>query len=138
MKINTGILALTLALLPGMATAGRKWFNKKIYDENGESAGSLSVVKGGSGYINIGPSAPGQRDRLVEFRESGGKIQGGAPGYKYTSDHEEDQRDNHYYNTHGYHVGDGPAEYGNYGGGHWGDGYYGPPGEFVKTSEYDD
>ncbi|QBZ57957.1 hypothetical protein PoMZ_02895 [Pyricularia oryzae] len=137
MKINTSILALTLALLPGMATAGRKWLNKKLWDANGQSAGSVSIVKGGQGSINT-DTGPITAEGSYDIYERNGKIEGGPPGYKYTEDRYEDRKDDRYYNTHGYHVGDGPAEYGNYGGGHWGDGYYGPPGEFVKTSEYDD
>lgn len=136
MKINTSILALTLALLPGMATAGRKWLNKKLWDANGQSAGSVSIVKGGQGSINT-DTGPITAEGSYDIYERNGKIEGGPPGYKYTEDRYEDRKDDRYYNTHGYHVGDGPAEYGNYGGGHWGDGYYGPPGEFVQTSEYE-
>ncbi|KAI7908610.1 Pwl3 protein [Pyricularia oryzae] len=107
MKINTSILALTLALLPGMATAGRKWLNKKLWDANGQSAGSVSIVKGGQGSINT-DTGPITAEGSYDIYERNGKIEGGPP-----------------------------AEYGNYGGGHWGDGYYGPPGEFVQTSEYE-
>lgn len=100
MKINTSILALTLALLPGMATAGRKWLNKKLWDANGQSAGSVSIVKGGQGSINT-DTGPITAEGSYDIYERNGKIEGGLPGYKYTEDRYEDRKDDRYYNTHG-------------------------------------
>lgn len=54
------------------------------------------------------------------------------PGYRLGPNNKKNKRDNQYYSRNGYYIGDSPAEYQNYDGGKWGDGYYGPPGEITN------
>lgn len=131
MKCNNIILPFALFFFSTTVTAGGGWTNKQFYNDKGEREGSISIRKGSEGDFNYGPSYPGGPDRMVRVYENNGNIRGMPPGYSLGPDHQQDQTDRQYYNRHGYYVGDGPAEYGNHGGGQWGDGYYGPPGEFT-------
>ncbi|QBZ53273.1 hypothetical protein PoMZ_08948 [Pyricularia oryzae] len=133
MKFNKTIPLYILAFFSTAVIAGgRKWTNKVIYNDKGEREGSISIRKGAEGDFNCGPGYPGGPDRMVRVHEDNGNIRGMPPGYRLGPDDKEDKRDNQYYSRNGYHVGDGPAEYQNHGGGQWGDGYYGPPGEITN------
>ncbi|KAI6353944.1 hypothetical protein MCOR25_008817 [Pyricularia grisea] len=127
MRFNI-IFAGALALFSTTISAGRsKWINRQIYKGN-DRQGSLSVARGYEHHC----------DEYINAADY---------GYDLRSDPVEDARDAAYYSRNGYHVGDGPAEYGTHGGGRWGDGYtgsdnlfndqahYGPPGQIVQYHE---
>ncbi|TLD09926.1 hypothetical protein PgNI_06653 [Pyricularia grisea] len=130
MRFNI-IFAGALALFSTTESAGilslPKWINKQIFIGE-DRQGSLSVARG-------------YEDHCDEY------INAADYGYDLRDDPVEDAIDARYYNKHGYHIGDGPAEYSTWGGGKWGDGYtgpddlfndqayYGPPGDIVEYHE---